>query len=1776
MPRAPKKKSQARTRRAPVRLTGGSGHRQDNEVAARFLLDMLASSNRLGIEFGRIVRIDWQARDVGWLVDDLALTCEPAPGENRFVGISVKSDQQVTTSGFPEDFVDLAWGMWLGRGTSRTFRRGVDAIVLAAAGIPNKIQADWSALLREILNGSSERIVSRLASSSAEGAQASQLQRALFESFTCPTRYTYFSAQTETVSLLHDVRLLNFDFNNPSSQDLGRALVDCQSVLISGDPGEARDLWNRLVGIADEKRPVGGFLGLRELLSTLRDKFNFRDHPDFRADWEALLRRSRESLEDVEATIASTAHLPRTTELATVKARLLSAGACVLAGESGSGKSALLKEIAHTEYPRTIWLQASTLDVDSPSDVERTIGLRHSLVEILRLAPERCLVVFDSIEGYTDRAMRITARITNELIKSGATHVHLAFSVQFHGAERKIATLNALGMSADLLQVTPLGSPSDDEIQQLIQGFPSLRWVAIRPELRPLLTNLKVLDWFARSDASGWSGEARQLLTLTAVIDRLWGLWTEGPADGHARSHLLMSLATAEADTLSRGLPRTQLGHTEQAILTALQHSGLIRIREDRVFLAHDLLGDWARLRVLVAEDSTAFSNTEARAASPKWQQAVRLFGQRLLEISPDGKARWQHVVDATTDSSPSLGLMRDLFLDALVLATNSVELLEDNWATLTANSAKLLNRLLDRFLIVATLPDPRPAILSGDQEEGKRLEHLFRLPYWPYWGPLLSVLHARRSDVVRFAPYTAARLCALWLRVMPADFAPTWQRQAAELALEIAREIQARNAEGSYFSDREDRSVYEAALYAALHFPELVADLCLELAGRKDLSPGIAMRVQEARRQRDVERAQTQPSRAPRPPAFFSLSSSRRRPPWPDGPRRKVDHNFREACLSGIAFSALTKAAPQAALEVLLAICIEEPPHDDVYGGSSLPECGLSFWREGEPAAYFRGPFLQFFREAPDHALSFVIKLTNFGTRRYTRDRVWLDMMINGQRKRWYGDSNVYRWHHDWPLPHGSQLQSSLMALEQWLYEQIERGATIDTWIRRILGESESLAFAGVLMEIGKRLPELFAGVLRSLFFSWELWNWDFQLATLRRADRQLPGYWGRQPAQFIEAARTWYRLPHRSAALLALEGPIAQALLGQEQLSPLFEEFRSCWKDQLQGDEPNHLRLLIERLDPKNYTFEQRGNELVPVDFNWPEAIAQENAEAVRKLAQQQTLTQLPWRCREFLNKGTPLPPDQCQWLWDFLQTIDVSPPELPSDDGDPLLHIQGVFCAGIALLLSTNRQWIQVDESRLAWCRAKLKETVDHPPPARKFDSEISIGDAHWDSFAAEAGVLLLGEDQHDPLARRLVAAAVTAFNYNTTALAIRRAASVRAELGDDFARIIAFAIHWSALRPLRVRDSEEPLAAERASFDERKRTLISAFVDESLPAVLPDLSDINTATRTALDEIHEKRFPGSAARRVRSSRGRTRSRETLHPEHLGLDTYVLRAAFGWLDVRNSHTFEERGMWLAIAKSLFAVVLDTIPVVEAGLRQEIDGLPTDFDSWVFKLLARTIPLLTAAEQPESFWRPLLARGAPAHQWIEYFFWEWFTDGFAMSPSPAEFVSIWRSMIMYALTDVAWDPATAVGHELDAAVLELLCLDVRWNAIVRTDDNAALVGSLESIFERAIGRWGVFPKIINGLAVFAAQPGSARLLLPALRWVSSAVRKFDTYDWKYGLEDNVIDFLHTCWQRESAQIMRDSTLKESFLAVLTILVSRGGHAAINLNNRVSGSLNE
>jgi hypothetical protein len=329
-------------KKAPVQTTGGGGFRYENAVAARFLLDLLAGTNALGVDFGRITRIDWQARDAGWLGDDVAVTCKPL-GAGRTAAVSIKSAPQVTRgAGFPQNFVATAWAQWFGVKTDRKLHGTNDAVVLVTGSLAPDVKDAWSDLLRDALLTTPERMAARLSPSlPGDGSQSSALQRTLFESLRCPAELRSHgdASDAATADLMRHLRLLHFDFEAVPSRDHATALADGQQLLRSGDAAEAQSLWDRLLGIADGRR-TGGAIDLAQTLDELRGEFDLREHPNYRRDAELLERLSRDLMADVRTQIAGVPPLPRAADRATVQDRLEAGHACLLVGESGSGKSA--------------------------------------------------------------------------------------------------------------------------------------------------------------------------------------------------------------------------------------------------------------------------------------------------------------------------------------------------------------------------------------------------------------------------------------------------------------------------------------------------------------------------------------------------------------------------------------------------------------------------------------------------------------------------------------------------------------------------------------------------------------------------------------------------------------------------------------------------------------------------------------------------------------------------------------------------------------------------------------------------------------------------------------------------------------------------------------------------------------------------------------------------------------------------------------------------------------------------------------------------------------------------------------------------------------------------------------------------------------------------------------------------------------------------------------------------------------------------------------------
>ena len=131
--------------------------------------------------------------------------------------------------------------------------------------------------------------------------------------------------------------------------------------------------------------------------------------------------------------------------------------------------------------------------------------------------------------------------------------------------------------------------------------------------------------------------------------------------------------------------------------------------------------------------------------------------------------------------------------------------------------------------------------------------------------------------------------------------------------------------------------------------------------------------------------------------------------------------------------------------------------------------------------------------------------------------------------------------------------------------------------------------------------------------------------------------GYWGSQPAQVIQIGRDWYSLPHRSNLLIALDGPIMQAMLGQDEFAPFLDQVRAEWTNELNAEgQPESLRLLIARLIPRITPSQCATESAFPSTSSGRESIARQNDATLRAISQEATLTSLP---HHFANG---LPPD------------------------------------------------------------------------------------------------------------------------------------------------------------------------------------------------------------------------------------------------------------------------------------------------------------------------------------------------------------------------------------------------------------------------------------------------------------------------------------------------------------------------------------------------------
>lgn len=1729
---------------APPKTTGGEGFVFENDVCAHFLAVMLLGRLPFAPIPGTLSRIDFQTRADGWLVDDALLTIQQQGGPCH-AALSIKDRPVLNEFTVLSEVVTSFWAQFLHHG-SDVFDPAQDLLCLV-------VPPDQGVLARELdglISLACKETTTDLARRLEKPKFASKEKRRLWDSFACPKdladRYGVRSEQTG--DLLKCVRLLQFDFGRPVSKDVQNVLGICQDLLDSGSAGEARLLWDALRAIANDARPKAGSYSLPALLKELRPRFRLRSRTDHRSDWDRLQAHSRDAMAAIQSTIGGSVLLARASVLAEIDQAAPSNPASVILGPSGSGKSVVTKIWAEqrSAADRVLWFDARSLDEPDFASVERRWNLSHSLTELLSSVPTSpAFVVLDGVDRLASGEAFANVRVLLQALSLTDEHSpwRLILTCQpeeWSRVKARLLTERALFPACKPLVLQEL---SLKDLSPVWNAFPQLERLSLQRPLRSLLCNPKLLDLLARGVMLGAKLDTTRWVGESDVINWFWDFLVNRPSDGALRSAFLQRVAESQADALRNETPLATLPVGELGPLDGLLQDRLCSRSEERIRFTHDLYGDWARQRILLSRRQDLVGYITDRLASPQWHRAIRLFGLHLIE-QHSNLDEWRAAMADVRAAGKESSTLEDLLLEAAITAPDPLPLLEALWPDLQQEGGRLLRRLLGRFLHMATFPNPLMVAIARETSEDLEVfasTHA-RLPYWPYWLPMLRFLHDHREDVVRLDSLHVAQIADTWLRQGLEEW--PLREAAAGLALSIAEEIRAFRRGGGILggSVKIDALAYRAALAAAKESPQRVKAFALEACGRTGPGGTSLLRNQPA----DVD-----------PQDTIEVPEEILSRPWPGGPILRPDHGFRDVALTTDAMLPLIAHSPEVAGEVTLALLIEEPE----YRSGSFPYSSRFRYdycirdvHEWFPPLYLWGPFLPLLKKDPATGLDVIIKLVNFMVERLVEHAeaeggVVPSMTVNveGGERRWFGDSRVYCWHRDYPpAPHA--IVVALMALEKWLYDELDAGHSIDQALKILLDRSNNLAFAGVMVAVGKKKPSLLLGSLSPLLALAEVYYWDMAL-TLQSSAHLTMGLLN-QPKQLAAIAREWHELPLRK---IRLDDLSRHLFLNFSQTRGLFATLREGWGRQLTGlDEEDrfykYVEHLIASIDLGNYAVEETEDGQKFWAYKPPKLLRERQEAELKVVQEKQLLLTFPLHCRQLLDGEQILRVEDLEQFWTTTRTIaDIA---RPSDMDSGLPEPCNAACGGCAVLVRLHRDWLRQHPESESWCINYLIGTIASPPPPAEFDSEVSAGTWEWDHFCADSVPLLWAERPTSAALREGVARLVFVPHYNAAASLMRTAASVRDRLGDDFRRLQHLMLQWAGARWEFDIPRWKPKQEDRRA-DWISRT-IAEFVAGRIEAKLPPWMEV-----------------AGTIERERSHRkiGRPRKIPRQSPR---LDIELLRHAFSWIpSLSEAQNETERAEWIEFWREALACTLRMIGTPSSD-EWEVSGTPYEFDRWVLGRIASVIPEMRPTENGAALWRPILDFGVGAHYWVQDFLEEWFLQGLWQPPASQQFIRIWKEMLEYAFASPSWQFSRG-WFKLE----KLWCTVMGMGAMYRSkwvEGHRATVSQMLSYYERWAGSFMNHPGCAIEFAQFLEQPAAADILCRGLQWLTAAAETKGFWQ-EREMKSVVAGLLEATWRLNERAVRRSADGLQAFKRLLQALVDAQEPVALELQHRLLSS---
>ncbi|MGZ9569557.1 hypothetical protein NBV64_00020 [Alcaligenes sp. DN25] len=1704
----------------------------------------LSGENAPGIG-GVVTQVQAQVSTLGWRVDDLLLTSQET-GASRRLAISAKGNFQVTAAGLPADFVTRAWEQW--RDPQGPFNRTTDGLALVTRGTQQAFDPAWREVKNACSGTDTALTMSRIRSNTR--------QSHVFDSVQKPGGMS----DEETIELIRRLHVLPTDFQFAYSDDETQAIAQCRRLLASGHEDEAQTLWKELVNVAKDVRLRSGTITVPDLLSLLRGRFGLRHHPDFERDWETLYNITADRKARIETALPSGYAVPRTAEKASFQAAVANNKVTVVFGESGSGKSALVKAVLDGAYPswNQVWFGPEDLKTALSAARRSVLPLTHELSLVLNAtAKPRNVLIIDSAERIEAGEFVVIRQLLQAILPNdgeeteGAWRVVIITQTQswIEGEETILG-----GRKAHLVEVEALKS---DAVKLALLPSPILGWLAAHDDTIAALTNLRTLAWVIKA-GTALGPNAGGLTSHTVIADRLWKYWTKDRADVQA---LMMRLAQREA-LFERSFALTGLEPADTATFTQRPDELPLRLNErtNRIEFEHDLAADWARFQFL-KQIWTDTPQWAALSSNPLWTNALRMLGQFLMRQPAENGTAWDVALGAAEAVKNELA--GDILLDALCLDPDAERFLTERVDLLLNNGAKHFTRLLLRFHHIATMPTSGGIGLSA--AVGLYMEAQYRSIVFGRWPPVLRFLIAQRERLAGLISPALAKVIETWLTKTPLTLSNgnrmPFRLEMADMALAMARTVQVEKGHGVIYL-MDEPSLYTAALAGAADLPTEIGNWALELAGRREIDADVKRRIAEVQRQEakaHTERLKTDPEYKARhekrkriPP---SLGSFRERlPPWPLGASGKVDRDFRTACIKENGIQSLMRAQPELAAEVLLALIIEDQPERE-YGSAQLDmDLGLEYTQDAYPTAFWKSPFFPFLQLAPETALTSLIALVNFCTERWVAEvmkgrageapAVTL-RFAGGLEKTFPGWRQVFGWPQSNDLRNGN-LYCALDALERWFMLRLDAGEDITADIERILREGNSAALVSVLLNVAKYRPSLLAGPLAALLTSPNLFFWDS--VRVKQIGYNFIGWsWLQGGEAMFNFARDWTLAPHRERKFLDV---VVELLLIDDDVARRLQALLPTWTLPEDRKEALEFKLLFAALDRANYqTVTDPATGAENQSFVCPDELSLEVQSWQTDSAPTLAYLLVPDRCEQRLRSDQPLTDDEATYLFNLFKECEAG------EEGDDEDVKSKCRFAAVGTLVALGGAWLaqnpEAQKHALEAVRAGIAAVASTGEEIRGRHMGSLRDELKFTAYAVMHLWLADGDgvQEWETAVLRLL----TSGDTRAVAVVVGVAHANREKLGTAWWRLLRAGLFWSGLILLAPHHDEGDDAERvwRVWLARLRRFPLrgpNATPDElDFKRVVAGLERLDFQRRTRLYNAGDPAWRGKPQRKRGGS----------------LDNHFLEVLFNWL-------IEGGGTGDFDLDTRLALRIWDYDATHAKAHEKKHGeydLPSQNLGYDILLKLGALSIAAPAGEARAVWEAVLAHGPAAHYALQHFISGLFLR-LGKGADPEAFERVWRATAEYGLAaDWSQPGLWFYGERL---VCDLLGFGNE-NALSRLPPGAAM--RMKDIYERwAAAHLARDNECVTRFCHFLTTKFGAPLRLDGLLWLAALLKETEpSSSWyREGTGDALVEFVAAALSSDVQTLSQHAQARQALIEIAAALAAMNIPVALTLQERI------